>query len=404
MDELLRGGVMATATSRSKGMPTLLGAVGPLLLLTALVAAFLLWNPIAGLRSIPPVEQLAVERTVLEPGVIQMKVRNDGPDPVTIAQVLVNEAYWNFTSTDRTLSRLEATTIRLEYPWDEGLPLNLSLVTETGVRIEHEIEAAAETPRLDGRTIAVYTLLGVYIGVIPVAIGLLWFPALRSASKRWLTFFLAFTIGLLAFLLVDTIAEGVEIAAETAAVLDGVTLFAMGALTAIMALLFVEGRLNTRRAEAGQRRRPGLQLAYFIAAGIGLHNLGEGLAVGSALAAGEVALGTFLILGFAIHNTTEGLAIVAPLGGDDKRPALMHFVLLGVVAGAPTILGAWFGGFAFSPAWASVAFGIAAGAIAQVIWAIGRTMTKEGALSSGPGVAGLLLGLLFMYVTGLFAA
>lgn len=395
---------MATATSSSKGLPSVIGALAPLLLIAGLVAAFLVFNPIAGLRGVPPVEELAVERTVLEPGVIEMNVRNDGPDPVTIAQVLVNEAYWNFTSTDRTLGRLEATTIRLEYPWDEGLPLDLSLVTETGVRIEHEIEAAAETPRLDGRTLAVYALLGLYIGIIPVAIGLLWFPALRSASKRWLTFFLAFTIGLLAFLLVDTIAEGLEIAGETAAVLDGVALFAIGAIGAVMTLLFLDGRLNRRRASAGLGRHSGLELAYLIAAGIGLHNLGEGLAVGSALAAGEVALGTFLVLGFAIHNTTEGLAIVAPLGAAGDRPALMHFVLLGVLAGAPTILGAWFGGFAFSPAWASVAFGIAAGAIAQVIWAIGRTMTKDGALSSGPGVAGLLLGLLFMYATGLFTA
>ena len=395
---------MATATSSSKGFPSVVGALAPLLLIAGLVAVFLVFNPIAGLRGVPPVEELAVERTVLEPGVIEMSVRNDGPDPVTIAQVLVNEAYWNFTSTDRTLGRLEATTIRLEYPWDEGLPLGLSLVTETGVRVEHEIEAAAETPRLDGRTLAVYALLGLYIGVIPVAIGLLWFPALRSASKRWLTFFLAFTIGLLAFLLVDTIAEGLEIAGETAAVLDGVALFAIGAIGAVMSLSFLNGRLDRRRASAGLGRHSGLELAYLIAAGIGLHNLGEGLAVGSALAAGEVALGTFLVLGFAIHNTTEGLAIVAPLGAAGDRPALMHFVLLGVLAGAPTILGAWFGGFAFSPAWASVAFGIAAGAIAQVIWAIGRTMTKDGALSSGPGAAGLLLGLLFMYATGLFTA
>ena len=395
---------MATATSSSKGFPSVVGALAPLLLIAGLVAVFLVFNPIAGLRGVPPVEELAVERTVLEPGVIEMSVRNDGPDPVTIAQVLVNEAYWNFTSTDRTLGRLEATTIRLEYPWDEGLPLGLSLVTETGVRVEHEIEAAAETPRLDGRTLAVYALLGLYIGVIPVAIGLLWFPALRSASKRWLTFFLAFTIGLLAFLLVDTIAEGLEIAGETAAVLDGVALFAIGAIGAVMSLSFLNGRLDRRRASTGLGRHSGLELAYLIAAGIGLHNLGEGLAVGSALAAGEVALGTFLVLGFAIHNTTEGLAIVAPLGAAGDRPALMHFVLLGVLAGAPTILGAWFGGFAFSPAWASVAFGIAAGAIAQVIWAIGRTMTKDGALSSGPGAAGLLLGLLFMYATGLFTA
>jgi ZIP family zinc transporter len=391
---------MATATSRSKGLPAVLGAIAPLLLIAGLVAAFLAFNPIATLRSVPPVEELAVERTTLEPGVIELRVRNDGPDPVTIAQVLVNEAYWDFAATDTTLSRLEATTIRLEYPWDEGLPLNVSLVTETGVRVEHEVEAAAETPRLDARTILVYALLGIYIGVIPVAIGLLWFPALRSASKSWLTFFLAFTIGLLAFLLVDTVAEGLEIAAETAAVLDGVALFAIGVLAAIMVLLFVDAR----RAFASDGRHSGLALAYLIAAGIGLHNLGEGLAVGSALAAGEVALGTFLVLGFAIHNTTEGLAIVAPLGGAGERPAMKHFVLLGAVAGVPTILGAWFGGFAFSPAWGSIAFGIAAGAIAQVIWAIGRTMGRRGALVSAAGVAGLMLGLLFMYVTGLFTA
>lgn len=391
---------MATATSRSKGLPAVLGAIAPLLLIAGLVAAFLAFNPIATLRSVPPVEELAVERTTLEPGVIELRVRNDGPDPVTIAQVLVNEAYWDFAATDTTLSRLEATTIRLEYPWDEGLPLNVSLVTETGVRVEHEVEAAAETPRLDARTILVYALLGIYIGVIPVAIGLLWFPALRSASKSWLTFFLAFTIGLLAFLLVDTVAEGLEIAAETAAVLDGVALFAIGVLAAIMVLLFVDAR----RAFASDGRHSGLALAYLIAAGIGLHNLGEGLAVGSALAAGEVALGTFLVLGFAIHNTTEGLAIVAPLGGAGERPAMKHFVLLGAVAGVPTILGAWFGGFAFSPAWGSIAFGIAAGAIAQVIWAIGRTMGRRGALVSAAGIAGLMLGLLFMYVTGLFTA
>jgi zinc transporter, ZIP family len=391
---------MATATSRSKGLPAVLGAIAPLLLIAGLVAAFLAFNPIATLRSVPPVEELAVERTTLEPGVIELRVRNDGPDPVTIAQVLVNEAYWDFAATDTTLSRLEATTIRLEYPWDEGLPLNVSLVTETGVRVEHEVEAAAETPRLDARTILVYALLGIYIGVIPVAIGLLWFPALRSASKSWLTFFLAFTIGLLAFLLVDTVAEGLEIAAETAAVLDGVALFAIGVLAAIMVLLFVDAR----RAFASDGRHSGLALAYLIAAGIGLHNLGEGLAVGSALAAGEVALGTFLVLGFAIHNTTEGLAIVAPLGGAGERPAMKHFVLLGAVAGVPTILGAWFGGFAFSPAWGSIAFGIAAGAIAQVIWAIGRTMGRGGALVSAAGVAGPPLGLLFTSVTGLFTA
>jgi zinc transporter ZupT len=127
------------------------------------------------------------------------------------------------------------------------------------------------------------------------------------------------------------------------------------------------------------------------------------LAVGAALAAGEIALGTFLVLGFALHNTTEGLAIVAPLGGESSRPSLGHFVAMGALAGVPTILGAWAGGFAFFPAWGALAFGLAAGAIAQVVWAIGRSMgTKR--FGSGVAAAGLVCGLLVMYVTGLFTA
>ena len=302
---------------------------------------------------------------------------------------------------DSELDRLQKTSIRIPYPWEDGMPLTISMLTSTGVRIDHEIEAASLTPEADGRTIAIYALLGLYIGVIPVAIGLLWFPALRRASKEWIAFFLAFTVGLLAFLLIDTIAEGLELAGETAASLDGLGLFAIGAIGAVLVLLWFEGRLARN---ASSETSDGLRLAYLIAAGIGLHNLGEGLAVGAALAAGELALGTFLILGFALHNTTEGLAIVAPLGGEQKRPSLWHFVALGAVAGVPTIIGAWVGGFAFSPAFSALAFGVAAGAIAQVIWKIGQGMAKRRTFQTGFGAAGLVLGLVFMYLTGLLTA
>jgi len=390
---------MATATARRARVPIWLSGVVPLALIALLVTVFLLVDPIGGLREVPPVEAIAVERTVLDPGEIELKVRNDGPDEVTISQVLVDDAYWNFSISDSTLGRLEAATIDIDYPWDEGLPLNLALVTSTGLTIEHEIEVAAETPALDARTLAVYALLGVYIGVIPVAIGILWFPALRRASRRWIAFFLAFTVGLLAFLLVDTIAEGLELAAETAAVLNGLGLFAIGALGAIVGLLWLQEALRRQGTAAA-----GLVLAYLIAAGIGLHNLGEGLAVGAALAAGEVGLGTFLVLGFALHNTTEGLAIVSPLGSAGTRPSVWHLVALGAVAGVPTVLGAWLGGFAFSPMWASLAFGVAAGAIAQVIWQIARGMDEDRGITSGMGALGLLAGLAVMYLTGLLTA
>jgi ZIP family zinc transporter len=397
---------MATATARARRLPVWVGGVAPLVIIALLVVGFLVLNPIGNLREVPPVEALAFERTVLKENLIELHMRNDGPDPVTVSQVLVNDAYRDFSNSNGTLGRLETTTLRVPYPWDAGLPLTIGLVTSTGLVIDHEIEAASLTPEPDLSTVGIYALLGLYIGVLPVVIGLLWFPSLRRASRPWLDFFLALTLGLLAFLLLDTVAEGLELAGETAAVLDGLGLFALGVIAAVLALTSLQEFLERRRArqDAGAERGAPLTLAYLIAAGIGLHNLGEGLAVGAALSTGELALGTFLVIGFALHNTTEGLAIVAPLGAADVRPSLWHFAFLGAVAGVPTILGAWIGGFAFAPAWAALAFGIAAGAIAQVIWQITGSMDGGRRVIKGLGALGFVAGFVIMYVTGLLVA
>jgi ZIP family zinc transporter len=157
------------------------GWLGPLAL-AALMVALLFWlDPIGSLREVPPVEEVAIERTVLNENEIVLDIRNDGPDPVTISQVLVDDAYWTFDVGDATLGRLESTTLSIPYPWDEGLPLHISLVTATGARVDHEIEAAALTPESDSGTLGVYALLGLYMGVLPIAIGLLWFPSDRKS-------------------------------------------------------------------------------------------------------------------------------------------------------------------------------------------------------------------------------
>ncbi len=387
---------MATEAARSQRVPLWVTGTIPLLLIALLVVFFIVANPIASLRDVPPAEVVAVERTVLSEGEIELHVRNDGPDTVSVAQVLVNDAYRSYQSTDNRLGRLETATFTIEYPWEGGLPLSIGLVTSTGAVIEHDIEAAALTPSPDASTLWVYALLGLYIGIIPVAVGLLWFPALRGAGAAWLSFFLAFTVGLLLFLLVDTVAEGFELAAASAVSLNGLGLFTTGALAAVVGLVVLEQYLQSRR----NGRLSPLALAYLVAAGIGLHNLGEGLAVGAALAAGEAALGTFLVLGFAVHNTTEGLAIVAPIGSVETRPTLWHFAALGGLAGAPAIVGAVAGGFAFSPAWVTFAFGVGAGAIAQVAWQIGRGLIRG---KDAPSLValGLLAGFVVMYLTGL---
>ena len=400
MDEPFPGDIVESAPSHPRSFPKWLSALAPVVLIAVLVVAFIALDPIGSLREVPPVEELAFERTVLREGEIELRVRNDGPDPVTISQVLVNDAYWSFTGPDGSLRRLESAELNIPYPWEEGLPLNIALVTSTGLTIEHEIGAAALTPDNDREAVLIYALLGLYIGVIPVSVGLLWFPAIQRAGRKLLAFVLAFTVGLLVFLLLDTVAEGFELAQAAPAAFNGLGLFVLGTLAAILALTGVERVFSGRQVSS---ETAALGLAYLIAIGIGLHNMGEGLAVGSALAVGEIALGTFLVVGFAIHNTTEGLAIVAPLGGG-RRPSLWHFVAFGAVAGAPTILGAWLGGFVFSATLAALAFGVAAGAIAQVIWQIWRGGSKPLTLSSGAGALGLVAGFVFMYVTGLFAA
>lgn len=392
-------------------LPNWVSAAAPLVLLLALVAVFLLVNPIPSLRDVPPIEDVAVERTTFNDHEIVLELRNDGPDPVTISQVLVNEAYWDHEISERTLGRFGAATLRIPYPWDDGLPLDIAMVTATGVTIEHEVEVAALTPEPGGRTVLVYALLGVYIGVIPVAIGLLWFPALRRASPGWVRFVLAFTVGLLLFLLVDTVAEGLELADEAAAVMDGLGLFAIGAVAVLAGLTFLEGALERQRVARDGPRPPGtasgltgLALAYLISVGIGLHNMGEGLAVGTAIATGEASLATFLVVGFVLHNATEGLAIASPLGSAPRRPAFGHFAAFGALAGGPAIIGAWAGGFAFEPAWAALAFGVAAGAIAQVIWTIARGMSNGRELATAPGTLGLVAGLVTMYATALLVS
>jgi len=203
-------------------------------------------------------------------------------------------------------------------------------------------------------------------------------------------------VGLLVFLFFDTLAEALEIVAGTAGVFGGAPLVFMVALLSFLLLLAV----GARRKGANSSK---LGISYRIALGIGLHNLGEGLAIGAALGLGEVALGRLLILGFTLHNTTEGLAIIAPIA---RTPvSLGRLLFLGLIGSLPTIAGAWLGGFVYSPTLSVLFLALGAGAIAQVIVQISKGMAAgrplADALRSGPVMAGLLAGFALMYTTGM---
>jgi ZIP family zinc transporter len=375
-----------------------LGVV-PLLLIAAAIAAFaLLGGPGLGERRGVPAEEIAVERAKLTPGVIELTVRNDGPDAVAIAQAVVNDAFVQFAGADEPIGRLESAVLRLEQPWVEGEAYEIALLTSTGGTIAHEIPVAVATPANDLSFFGLMALLGIYVGVIPIALGMLWLPWVRRIPAAWVRAVIALTVGLLAFLAIDATLEGLELAGEGSQAFGGAALVLLGGLVAYLLLSGVSEWLRARQARAS-----GGSLALLVATGIGLHNLGEGVAIGSAYTVGALALGAFLVVGFALHNTTEGLAIVAPIAHD--RPSARRLATLGLIAGAPAVLGAWIGAAAFNASLAAFLFGFGAGAIVQVIVQLAPSLRDEGGRTLHPrAVAGLLAGLALMFATGLLVS
>jgi zinc transporter, ZIP family len=380
-------------------MPRWLLALAPLTLVVAGVAAFaLLGGPGLGERRGPPAEELAVEQTVLRPGVIELHVRNDGPDPVTVAQAQVNDAFVQFSGADEPIGRLGTATLLLQQLWVEGEAYEAVLLTSAGGTIAHEIPVAVETPSADLSFFGLMALLGVYVGVIPIALGMLWLPWIRRIPPAWLRIVMALTIGLLAFLAIDATLEGLDLAAQGSQAFGGAALVFLGAMVAYLLLSGVSSWLEGRRAG-----RSGGSLALLIAIGIGLHNLGEGVAIGSAYTTGALALGAFLVIGFALHNITEGLAIVAPVA--HEQLTIGRLALLGLVAGAPAVLGAWIGAAAFNRSIAAFLFGFGAGAIVQVIVQLAPTLRDDERRTLHPAaVGGLLAGIAIMFTTGLLVS
>ncbi|MEX2610249.1 MAG: metal transporter [Gemmatimonadota bacterium] len=372
----------------------------PLVLLAILLAVFFRWGPLGLLgKTFPPVEELTIERVWMpEPGIIHVGVVNGGPEAVTVSQVLVDDAMWSHTlDGEREIGRLESRTVRIPYPWVEGEPHDIKLLTSTGLTFDATVDVATQAPVMNAYYLGMFALVGAYVGVVPVLLGLLWLPFLRGLERRWVDFFLAFTLGLLVFLGVDALVESAELSTAVPGAFMGTGLVLLG-LVGTPLLLEAGGGL--RRAASPSAFR----IALLVALAIGLHNLGEGLAIGGAYASGAAALGTFLVIGFLIHNTTEGLAIVAPLARDRVR--IRTLAGLGLLAGAPTILGTWLGGFGATPLWATLFLAIGAGAVAQVVLQLVRLFRRgQGQGLTAPlNAAGVLAGLLVMYATGLLVA
>ncbi|MEE9188379.1 MAG: hypothetical protein V3U36_03345 [Anaerolineales bacterium] len=419
---------MPTSENKSnpgRSIPLWVSILIPLGAIGLMLALFAYGNPLSLFTAnLPLIEDLNIERIRVVDGGFEVTLVNAGPDPVTIAQVLVDDAYWNFEiSPSATLQRLGRASVEIPYPWVETEPHEIVVVTSTGVTFAGEVSVATITPTPGLQEFLAYGLLGVYVGIIPVALGMLFFPAMRKMGFKWLGALLSLTIGLLVFLLVDTFLEALEFAKELPGVFQGIPLILFAALLTWLLILAIGSQ--RKKSIGSDPVRQATYLATMIALGIGLHNLGEGLAIGVAFSIGEAALGSFLVIGFMLHNITEGVGIVAPLvSGENKSghreqsvatsksqtvqnsrtPSIWLFIGLALLAGAPAILGSWIGGFAFSPLLVALFLGIAVGAIWQVIVEVVSLLRNYGERDGTPlvswmNLAGFVAGLAIMYLT-----
>ena len=346
----------------------------------------------------PPADEFDIRRVEFKPGEIRITVRNPQPDDLTIANVNVDDAIVPFTvDGPTTLGRLRSSMIVVPFDWVEDDPITVGVTSSTGIQTVKEIPAAIETPAPSVEGFLGYALIGALVGILPIALGLLWLPALRQASAAWLSAFMAFTAGLLAFLGIEALSESFELQALLPLGLGGSGLVLLGVALSFLGMTALAGRLS------GGGTATGVALALLVAIGIGVHNLGEGLAIGASFAVGELQLGTFLIVGFMIHNVTEGLGIATPVA--KTRVTLLVLAGLALVAGAPTILGAWIGGYTSNDVLGALFFAIAAGAAFQVVVEVGRYVARRapGGLTSGYAIGGFLAGIAAMYVTGILA-
>jgi zinc transporter ZupT len=371
----------------------------PIILLAGVIALFLNTGGGLDLKSPVPIENLTIERYHLERGHIELHVQNTGPKNLTVSQVIINDAVIPFEiSPHGTIPRFGKALIKINYGWIAGEAYAIRIFTSNAIPFDVEIPVAFVTPQPEAKTFWGFTLIGIYVGVIPIFLGIFWLPALRTLGKKWMTFLMAATIGLLIFLGIDTFIEALDQAASIAPAFQGVGLISIGAIATYMLLDMVSHSSSSDRSEASQR----LSIAWRIALGIGIHNLGEGLAIGAAYNIGEIALGTFLVVGFIIQNITEGLGIIAPIVRD--RPSIGQLALLGLVGGGPAIVGAWIGGYTPSPFLSVLFLAIGTGAIFQVAVEIAKMVQRDTEKQPMPGFvfSGVITGMLMLWITGIF--
>lgn len=374
--------------------------IAPIIILAGMIVY--IFGPGADLLDFgTPLPEITIETISFSDSKIITTVRNTGPIDVEIVQADVNDRIQPAAiEPDKYLAKFETAKVVIPFEWNEAQPYEIGLTVSDGTRFAKSVTAAASSYEPSFELVSYFAVIGTYVGIIPVMIGLLWFPFMARMSKNKYKFFLALTAGLLLFLGIDAIEEGLEISSENfAGAFNGNLLVVTVVIISFLGLYYSSEKLVSRAASSTMTKP--IAIGLMIAIGIGLHNLGEGLAIGAAISLGEIALSTFLIVGFTIHNTTEGIAIAAPMAR--VKPMIGKLAAMGMIAGTPAIFGAWIGGFSYSPFTAVVFLSIGAGAIFQVVVSIINWIRQDGekTLSNAAVASGIAVGMIVMYLTSI---
>ncbi|MCI0532333.1 MAG: ZIP family metal transporter [candidate division Zixibacteria bacterium] len=247
-------------------------------------------------------------------------------------------------------------------------------------------------------------LLGTLAGfTIFLGLPLVYMPRVGHKAKSFLN---VFSAGVLIFLLYEIIEEVLEELGsawgngETGEASGFAVLFLVCLAAGLGGLLLYEKRyIRTDKNIA--TKTTGASLALMIAIGIGLHNFGEGLAIGQAFIQGSMILAVTLVVGFGLHNATEGFGIVAPLSGD--KPRFGYVALLGLIGGGPTFLGTLVGSFVASELLEIIFLSLAAGSILYVVVKLLQLQYKlrDFEMAAAGAVCGFLLAWAGEWVTKL---
>jgi len=421
-----------------KGKMILLGII-PFVVLVGIIIFLLSPSGTAFLHGGTPLPNITIEKVEFQDETIVAYIRNTGQIDTSVSQADINDRIHPAAiEPKKDIKRFESAKIIIPFSWNRAEPYEIGITTDDGTRFSKLVDAAAPTIAPNYEQLSIFAIIGTYVGIIPIMVGLLWYPFIRKLSHNIYNFFLSFTAGLLVFLGIDALLESNEIiVTNVSSIFNGQMLIIIITIITFLGLNLVTKKLTRRRSKEKQQPleqqekyhsskssssslssvsstssgpsqseiiKP-LTLSMMIAIGIGLHNFGEGLAIGSTILIGEIALSTFLIIGFTIHNTTEGLAIISPLKQSQKKISIRSLVILGLIAGGPTILGTWIGGFLYYPIATAIFIAIGAGAIFQVVHQIYSWFSSysegKNVFNDGYIISGFLVGMIAMYLTGL---